>query len=294
MLSVGKCGYDNKYGEYSRKYHDEKDVINLEGFKNYITVNGGEHCGQLYWTCVCVPASIDIAADMNEYFYALIDLFSNERFTDNYKKYSLLYSKVFSKFGLENDIRSFEKFYLKNIEFKGQIVQIFKIYLSNYKIYVNNFWTESAVIISSACNEINTVFRNNNYKQMWEEKLNIKYKYENFNVILCNSLENGPQAIDISNDKDVFYISDNSLDIVNFISHEFGIYLLKEILSETLAFKDLSYYKEVESLAEFYNRKICGESICCEWYDKYIEKYKKLYDENPDISAKELFLEIIC
>lgn len=293
MLSVGKCGYDNEYGKYLRNYHDEKDILILEELKDYITVSGGDYFGQLYWVCVCVPASIDKAEDMIEYFIAVIDLFINERLHENYKEYSLLYGRVFSKFGLDNNIQTFEEFYIKNLKFKEEIIQIFKVYLSNYKIYKNSFWKEFSITISSACEEINKIFRNNNYEKMWEEKLNIKHKYENFNVVLCNSIENGPQAIDISNGKDVFFISDNSLDIVNFISHEFGIYLLKEILSETPAFKNFSYYKETESLAEFFNQKICGESIFYESYDNYIEKYKKLYDENPKISAKELFLEII-
>lgn len=293
MLSVSKCGYDNKYGEEARFYHNTNDLLTLEALKDHITVNGGEHCGRLYWICVAVPASLDEEVEMIEYFTAMHNLFSKNNFTYNFNKYHEVYKKVSHKFGIHHDIVAFEQFYLSYSKYKSEISKIFEIYLSNYKTYLNVFWKGTYLAISDACDKMNSIFENNNFQQLWEENLNIKYKFEHFYVILCNSIENGPQAIDISYDKDVFFLSNNCFDDISFISHEFGIFLLKDILSDTIAFKDMTFYKQVESLAEFFNRMICGESMQCDWHDHYISLYGDIYTKNPSISVKELFLSII-
>ncbi len=293
MLSVGKCGYDNMYGANARKHHDSNALLTLETLQDHITVDGGEHCGSLYWICVAIPASMDDAEEMMSYFKAMHDLFSKNNLTYNFNKYHEVYNKVSPKFGINQDILAFEQFYLSYYKFKNEITKIFEVYLSNFETYLNVFWKESFLAISDVCDDLNTIFITHNYQLLWEEKLNVKFKYENFYVILCNSIENGPQAIDISYDKDVFFLSNNPVNAVRFISHEFGIYLLKDILSDTLAFKDMSYYKQVESLAEFFNRMICGESKHCEWHDKYIAGYADVYEKNPNITIKDLFLSSI-
>lgn len=78
---------------------------------------------------------------------------------------------------------------------------------------------------------------------------------------------------------------------VNFISHEFGIYLLKDVLSDTPAFRDFSCYKITESLAEYFNRTITGVQHSFVRYDEEaIQFYAALRKSNPTIGVKEMFL----
>ena len=78
---------------------------------------------------------------------------------------------------------------------------------------------------------------------------------------------------------------------VNFISHEFGIYLLKDVLSDTPAFRDFSCYKITESLAEYFNRTITGVHHSFVRYDEEaIPFYAALRKSNPTIGVKEMFL----
>ena len=106
----------------------------------------------------------------------------------------------------------------------------------------------------------------------------------------ANSIENGPQAIDISNTKDIFSASTSVDSLVALISHEFGIYLLIKILDGTEAFQDLSLYHQTEALAEFYNRKILNRNHKWKWDEGIIRTYEEIYMKNPSITPRELFL----
>lgn len=65
MLSVAKCGYDNEYGtKYAAPLHSADDLEVLKKNETLITVKGGEHCGELYWWLVSLPASSDEAASL--------------------------------------------------------------------------------------------------------------------------------------------------------------------------------------------------------------------------------------
>ena len=56
MLSVAQCGYDNAYGAAYRHLHDPEDLATLQAYESLLTVSGGEHCGELYWPLLAMPA----------------------------------------------------------------------------------------------------------------------------------------------------------------------------------------------------------------------------------------------
>lgn len=289
MLSIGKCGYDNDYGSNSRKLHNSDDILCLSKLSNYITVKGGEYCGELYGICVCIPASFDDCTDMLEYFNAMIDLFENGATSNNFNKYLHVYQKSFGTMGLRIDEQSLYDFYLSCLSVKEYILKILNIYLSNYELYSREVWKETCKELSIVCDKLNEISVEKDYITLWEKELDTKFKHGDFYVVLCNSIENGAQAIDISYNKDVFFPPGNTHEFFKFVSHEFGIYLLKELLSVTNTFNDFSLYKNIESVAEFYNRKICGGYSQFDWYEEFIQKYSDIYYNNPNLSVKDLF-----
>lgn len=107
------------------------------------------------------------------------------------------------------------------------------------------------------------------------------------------SIQGGPNCIDISYNKDVFYYSGESSSMAKLISHEFGIYLLKDVLVNTAAFQDFSYYKIVEGLAEYFNMIVSGGHTDWDWDNEYIDFYKQLKDKEPEMTAEEMFLRAV-
>lgn len=292
MLSIAKCGYDNDYGNKSKQFHRDEDLQILHDNKKHITVSGGEHCGELYGLCVSVPASFDDDETLLLYFDAIYDLFTNCNFEYNYEKYEEIYKLVYTEKGVDVNPDTHKEFYNSLLPISKELASISYVLKSNYTIYCAHYWETAKNELTPCCNKLNNIFTTSNYFTAWEEKLNYKYKYSNFYSVLCNSVQNGAQAIDISCNKDIFCITDDCLELSKLISHEFGIYLLKDILYGKNGFSDFSDYKKFESLAEFYNISISGGYKQFNFDYGYVNKYKKLMCENPNITAKELFLAV--
>ena len=60
MLSVGMVGYNNDYGQEYKGTHSENDLKILKEHEMLLTVNGGEHCGDLYVLLIAKPAAAKI------------------------------------------------------------------------------------------------------------------------------------------------------------------------------------------------------------------------------------------
>lgn len=86
------------------------------------------------------------------------------------------------------------------------------------------------------------------------------------------SVAGGAEAIDISQSQDVFGIERDYLDAAYFIGHGFIIYLLFEVLANENAFKTLENWSLTEGLAEFYLKKIMGDTRLFEKHQKDVDK----------------------
>lgn len=288
MLSVANCGYHNQYGNKYKEFHNQTDLDILKKWEHLITVRGGEHCGELYGICVTIPASFD-EDYVQEYFKALIDSLENQHFDLNLKTYWKVYEITFGSYNISIDEKSLIDFYHSLVPFKDAIIDISKVLLHNYDIYVNKIWNEAKIEISKTVDELNDILKVGDYAIKWEDELNFKYQYDAFYAVICNSIINGPEAIDISENKDIFCITEDYTSIITLINHEFGIYILKDILKDTVAFKDLKYYDLLESLAEYFNIRITGGHHRFRWNQEYINYYQSLKEVNPNITVKEMF-----
>jgi hypothetical protein len=89
MLSVSKAGYDNNYGRKYRTIHNLEDIKALNKLKDYITVSGGKHIGELYWF-ISHPASLTDSISLKPYYTALEHLFRTRDFSKSYEKFGEL------------------------------------------------------------------------------------------------------------------------------------------------------------------------------------------------------------
>lgn len=289
MLSVANCGYDNAYGQQYKSLHSQTDLQTLKKYETYLTVVGGEHSGELYVLCVALPASLRDDISLPTYFEAIAHLFEAGDIDQNFARYQDIYEQSFPTIGATVDIESLRAFYESNEPLKQEIVDISKVMSNNYSIYSNKVWKISEQELSAVVDELNQQLSNTAYMQKWEEQLNCNYEYGDFLAVICNSLEHGPNCIDISFNKDVFYHSGTYASTAKLISHEFGIYLLKDVLADTEAFQDFAYYNLVEGLAEYYNTIVSGGHTDGDWGDTYIDFYRQLHEQEPAITAEEMF-----
>lgn len=284
MLSIAKVGYDNNYGNRYRAIHNSRDLDYLKDNEIHLTVSGGEHCGKWYGVLIAEPANAKDMIYLRNYYDQLIRLFDSRQFNKCIRDF-------LSEWGNSNDIafdyshelynQTFELF----IEDATPIVKIAKIFLESIVIYESQVWPDVCTELFEFKDELEKRLNNHsNLITLWEQSINETFDAPLFEVVLCNSIENGPQAINISRYKDIFGVSESVEDLIGFISHEIGSFIILSKLSYEMQ-KDLNkYWLCLESLSTYHNRKILYENDELFYNEnQYFQIFNKIYEEQPNI-----------
>lgn len=242
MLSVSKCGYDNVYGgRYAPRYPQE-DLAVLKAHERLITVCGGEHCGALYGIFVCEAACAKSSA--KDYYTRLM-----QRAT-------------------EGDIP------VALSEYQEIICQLSAVMIKHYDDYIENIWCAEKSKINRYIPAVQHLFEDSNFTEKAEEVIGRQLPHDFFVATLVSSVENGAEAIDISDEQDVFGIERTPTDAFYFIGHEFIIYLLFHVLKEEKAFTELNTWNITEGLAEYYLKQILGDTRF-NIHEKYVSFFEQ-------------------
>lgn len=107
-----------------------------------------------------------------------------------------------------------------------------------------------------------------------------------FRVMLVNAIARGAEAIDISPDQDVFGIERTPWQEMLFIGHEYIIYLLKQVLADTAAFRIWDTWRITEGLAEYYLAKLYGDIGFFRQLEDVVAFYQQ---QRAGMTARELY-----
>lgn len=257
MLSVAKCGYDNAYGSHFRKNYPAEDLAVMKENEQLLTVCGGEHCGFLHGLLVGSPACAKRSA--KDYYAELIRMAENEEeVPEGYKEYT--------------DI----------------VRRISTVMLKHYDDYVENIWENEEKKIKEYIPQVLRFFEESHFTEKAEELVGCNLLSKYFTATMVTSVENGAEAIDISMDQDVFGIVRDPFDAFYFIGHEFIIYLLMNALKEENAFRSFDTWSITEGLAEYYLKKVMGDTRFFNSQQKYVDFFEKCGKE-ASLSAAELY-----
>ena len=256
MLSVAQCGYDNEYGKRYRSLYAKEDLDCLKSREDLITVCGGEHCGELYGLLVGEPACAKVSA--KEYYQELIEI-GNQL--------------------LEG--RQIEGIYEGYIPYTRDIIEIALVMVKYYDHYKENVWKQEKERIKQYIPGVLERFEETGFTEKAEALVGCNLKSDVFTATLVTSVAGGAEAIDISKEQDVFGIERDYESALYFIGHEFIIYLLFGALEEEDAFQNFDTWPLTEGLAEYYLKKILGDTRLFKKEQKYVELYEKI---NSDLS----------
>lgn len=197
MLSVAKCGYDNAYGDKYKELYSKEDLAILKENASAITVTGGEHEGSLYTILIADAAALDDSESITDYYRSIIE--------------------------------NAEKIAGEHGEQKETVEELANVFIKCYKIYDEMVWPSDKEKIESQVVLYQQKFDEMDLVSQWEAKLGYRAK-EDFYVMFVNSLENGPEAILIADNKDIFTIPDPEYLAmrINFISHELGVSIIRQ------------------------------------------------------------------
>lgn len=256
MLSVAKCGYDNAYGSTYRHLYPESDLALLKENETLLTVCGGEHFGALYALMVMEPARAKTPA--KDYYTELIRRKERGEVPESFEQYADL------------------------------VCRISTMMIRHYDHYIAEIWPKEKEKIEAYIPAVLGLFQQADFSKRAEELIGCKLLSEYFTATLVTSVENGAEAIDIDREQDVFGIVRDAIDAFYFIGHEFIIYLLFNVLKNENAFRDFGTWAKTEGLAEYYLKKINGDTRFFNAQQKYVEFYEKCA-EGKKLSAAELY-----
>lgn len=289
MLSVGHVGYDNEYGKKYMRYHSEQDLKILKNNELLLTVSGGEHCGALYVLLIGKAAATSNLVAMKYYLRAIKDLFCSNNCKTTAQKYSLIESNVIDP-NFEGIAEMFEFCLTTFNGYSDQIIEIIEVLLRNTDSYLNEVWKSEKEELYKYKTELEKKIEEiGDIIKEWENRLGIEYQREKFEVLLCSSIENGPQAINISETKDVFSSTNPINVLIKWISHEIGIYIIFHRLPQFVRDDLMKYWDPIESLSTYHNSYILDPNKT-HWEEdnQYLKHYHEMYESNPNISISEI------
>lgn len=262
MLSVAKCGYDNKYGAGYRDRYPAEDLAVFRQNEELLTVRGGEHCGALFGLMVCQPACGHVSA--KEYYSGLLQIGNDIK-----------------KGNIAEDVDE------SLVPHTDAIMKLSEIMIRHYDSYIEEIWPREKEKIKQYMPRLMDAFEQSSFTEKAEELVGCSLGSERFTAALVTSVEGGAEAIDISKEQDMFGIERGVEDAFYFIGHEFIIYLLFQALKDENAFCDFETWPYTEGLAEYYLKKIMGD-IRFSDHKEHVELYERLAEE-ASLSAAELY-----
>ena len=256
MLSVSKCGYDNAYSNHYAPLYPQEDLAILKKYEKLITVCGGEFCGALYGVIVCGAACGKSSA--KDYYTELLQKVHNSDIPDVLSEHS------------------------------NAISQISAIMIKHYDYFIENIWSRERAKITEYIPTVQYLFQETDFTEKAEAAVDGNLPHDFFTATLVTSIENGAEAIDISDEQDVFGIERTPLDALYFIGHEFIIYLLFDALKEEYAFKELNTWNISEGLAEYYLKQILGDTRFFITHENYVRFFEQI-NSQKQLGTVELY-----
>ena len=235
MLSVARCGYDNDYGAKYRPLYPAEELAVFSDNSELLTIQGGVHWGKLYSLMIFNPAG---------YAESLPDYYGEVLATCESIRAGAIPEWVDETL----------------VPYTDLIGQLSQILLKHQDSYLRDIFPGERERIAVAIAPVQAWFEAHDFTARAEELVGCELAAEAFTATMVSSVAHGPEAIDLTAEKDLFGIEHSVMDAVYFIGHEFIIYLLKTALREEDAFRGNATWPLTEALAEYYLQRIMGDT----------------------------------
>ena len=261
MLSVARCGYDNDYGAKYRPLYPAEELAVFSDNSELLTIQGGVHWGKLYSLMIFNPAGY--AGSLPDYYGEVLATCESIR------------AGAIPEWVDET-----------LVPYTDLIGQLSQILLKHREDYLRDIFPGERARIAEAIAPVQAWFEVHDFTARAEELVGCKLAAEAFTATMVSSVAGGPEAIDLTPEKDLFGIERSAMDAVYFIGHEFIIYLLKTALQEENAFRSFATWPLTEALAEYYLKRIMGDTRFFHAQQEWVVFYEQ---QAPGLTAVELY-----
>ena len=261
MLSVARCGYDNDYGAKYRPLYPAEELAVFSDNRELLTIQGGVHWGELYSLLIFNPAGY--AESLPDYYGEVLATCESIR------------AGVIPEWVDE-----------PLIPYTALIGQLSQILLKHRDAYLRDIFPGERARTAEAIAPVQAWFEAHDFTARAEELVGCELAAEAFTATMVSSVAHGPEAIDLTPEKDLFGIDRSTMDAVYSVGHEFIIYLLKSALREEDAFRSNATWPLTEALAEYYLKRLMGDT---RFFDGQRE-WRMFYErQSPELTAVQLY-----
>lgn len=261
MLSVARCGYDNDYGAKYRTLYPAEELAVFSDNSELLTIQGGVHWGELYSLLIFIPAGY--AESLPDYYGEVLTTCESIR------------AGVIPE-GVDESL----------VPYTDVIGTLSEILLKRQDAYMRDIFPAEKERIAAAIDPVQAWFEANDFTRRAEELVGQTLPVEAFVATMVSSVAGGPEAIDLTAEKDIFDIERSVMDAVYFIGHEFIIYLLKAALREENAFHSNETWPLTEALAEYYLKRIMGDTRFFHGQQDWVRFYER---QSSELTAVQLY-----
>lgn len=261
VLSVARCGYDNDYGCRYRSLYPPEELAAFADNSELLTIEGGVHWGELYSLLIFIPAGYaDSLADYYGEVLATCESIRAGEIPEWLDKSLVPYTDL--------------------------VEQLSRILLKHYDAYVREIFPAERERIAAAIVPVQEWFDTHDFTARAEALVGCTLAAEAFTATMVSSVAGGPEAIDLTAERDLFGIERSVTDAVYFIGHEFIIYLLKTALQNENAFRSNATWPLTEGLAEYYLKRIMGDTRFFQAQQRWVGFYEQ---QAPGLTAVQLY-----
>jgi len=296
VLAVSRVNFSSDYAFIYKDtvVAEDRDYI----YKQYkhLALSDEEEDGPLAKIIILFPAyiNLDTKDKIKEYYSLLNGGLRSGDFGSFINKYSA-HIETFNTWPLYKE--KINENYLKSLDGYAEIIKrIGEVYVRNFSVYDKRLWKYEKMKIERTSTIINEYLKYANLMQKWEAFSGLKFKADNYYVLMCRSMEGGPKSIPLGYDRNVFY-SDMPLSSSNrLVSHQAGAALLVDGFVEARKsgnYKASDLYIAYQNLVEFCNCQVLKityiYNLMPESYhgEEYMKIYNDIYEQNKSISVKD-------
>jgi len=261
MLSVARCGYDNGYGAKYRPLYPAEELAVFADNRELLTIQGGVHWGALYSLLIFNPAGY--AESLPDYYGELLDICESIRAGSIPE-------------GVDESL----------VPYTDLIGRLSQILLKHQDSYLRDIFPGERERIAAAIVPVQAWFEAHDFTARAEALVGCELEAEAFTATMVSSVAHGPEAIDLTAEKDLFGIDHSTMDAVYFIGHEFIIYLLKAALREEDAFRGNATWPLTEALAGYYLKRLMGDTRFFDGQREWRIFYER---QSPELTAVQLY-----
>jgi len=297
LLGVAQIGFNSNYSETYYNTVNSEDLKFLQENKNLLRWGDGR-TSQLTEIFIFFPNYINLKtkSEMIIYFNLLNEAIEKKSFNNFKNKYQSYISNLNNWFKPNFDSHLYS--------FNNEIKRISEIYIKNFDNFLNDAWPIEKVKIQNKVKILKNHLSKFNFIELWENLTNLNFKYSYYDIVLSSGIKNGPTANSLGYEKNWFYYDSDTEWFIQFICHETGTHILIDLIKNRILNKEKNIsrnnfqieYNAYENLCSFYNRFVLRKAglehnYKMKDYDEnnFVNIYNRLFSENNNISAEDLF-----